>query len=47
MIAREANYTPEQRYTLRLEESKPILNEMKTWREQSLRHAVPQSKNVR
>ena len=43
-IAREANYTPEQRHTLRLEKSKPILNEMKTWLEQSLRHAVPQSK---
>lgn len=43
-IAREANYTSEQRYALRLEKSKPILDEMKSWLEQSLRHAVPQSK---
>lgn len=43
-IAREANYTPEQRHALRLEKSKPILDEMKTWLEHSLRHAVPQSK---
>lgn len=43
-IAREAKYTPQQRYAFRLEKSKPILDDMKTWLEQSLRHAVPQSK---
>ena len=43
-IAREGNYTSEQRYVLRLEKSKPILDEMKIWLEESLRHAVPQSK---
>lgn len=43
-IAREAKYTAQQRYTFRLEKSKPILDEMKLWMEQSLRHAVPQSK---
>lgn len=43
-IARDAKYTAEQRYALRLEKSKSILDEMKTWMEQSLRHAVPQSK---
>lgn len=43
-IAREAKYSPEQRYALRLEKSKPILDEMQTWLAQSLQHAVPQSK---
>lgn len=43
-IARNAQYSPEQRYTLRLERSKPILDDMKIWMEKSLRHAVPQSK---
>lgn len=43
-IARDAQYSPEQRYALRLERSKPILDEMKIWIERSLRHAVPQSK---
>jgi len=43
-IARDAQYSPEQRYALRLERSKPILDDMKSWMEQSLRHAVPQSK---
>ena len=43
-IARESKYTAEQRYALRLERSKPILDDMKSWMEQSLRHAVPQSK---
>ena len=43
-VARKAKYTPEQRHALRLEKSKPILDEMKAWLEQSLRHAVPQSK---
>jgi transposase len=43
-IAREGKYTPEQRFELRLEKSKPILEEMREWLTQSLRHAVPQSK---
>lgn len=43
-IAREANYTPEQRYVLRLEKAKPILDKMNEWLDQSLLHAVPQSK---
>lgn len=43
-IARDAQYSPQQRYALRLERSKPILDEMKIWMEKSLRHAVPQSK---
>ena len=43
-VARDAKYTAEQRHALRLEKSKPILDDMKTWMEQSLRHAVPQSK---
>jgi len=42
--ARDEKYTPEQRYHLRLEKALPILREMKEWLEQSLRHAVPQSK---
>jgi hypothetical protein len=43
-IAREGNYSPAQRHALRLEKSKPILDEMKIWLEHSLNHAVPQSK---
>lgn len=43
-VAREEQYTPEQRYQFRMEKAKPILDEMKHWLEQSLRHAVPQSK---
>jgi transposase len=43
-IAREAKYSPEQRHALRLEKSKPILDEMRAWLELSLQHAVPQSK---
>ena len=42
--ARDEKYTPEQRYQLRLDKAAPILLEMKDWLEQSLRHAVPQSK---
>jgi len=43
-VAREGKYTPEQRFILRLEKAKPILDEMKEWLIQSLKHAVPQSK---
>lgn len=43
-IAREGNYSPAQRHALRLQKSKPILDEMKIWLEQSLKGAVPQSK---
>ncbi|MBA3536079.1 MAG: IS66 family transposase [Tatlockia sp.] len=43
-IAREGKYTPEQRYQLRLEKAKPILDAMKIWLDQSLKTAVPQSK---
>lgn len=43
-MAREAKYSPEQRHALRFEKSKPLLDEMKVWLEQSLQHAVPQSK---
>jgi len=43
-IAREGQFTHEQRYQLRMEKAKPILEEMKGWLDQSLRHAVPQSK---
>ena len=43
-IAREGQFTYEQRYQLRMEKAKPILDEMKGWLDQSLRHAVPQSK---
>jgi transposase len=42
-IAREGKYTPEQRFALRLERAKPILNEMKRWIDRSLQHAMPQS----
>jgi transposase len=42
--ARDGNFSPEQRFELRLQKAKPILEEMKEWLDQSLRHAVPQSK---
>lgn len=42
--ARDGDFTPEQRFELRLQKASPILDEMKEWLEQSLRHAVPQSK---
>ena len=45
-IAREGNYSPAQRHALRLQKSKPILDEMKIWLEQSLKGAVPQSTNL-
>lgn len=43
-VAREGKYTSEQRFELRLEKAKPILDEMREWLTQSLRYAVPQSK---
>ena len=42
--AREGQYSPEQRHQLRLDKSIPILGNMTAWLEQSLKHAVPQSK---
>lgn len=43
-LARDNKYTHEERHQLRLEKALPILNEMKIWLEQSLKHAAPQSK---
>ena len=43
-IARDEQYSSIQRYELRLEKSKPILEEMKEWLEKSMPHAVPKSK---
>jgi hypothetical protein len=43
-IAREGKYTPMQRFELRLEKAKPILDEMRKWLDESLKYAVPQSK---
>ena len=43
-IAREGKFIHEQRYQLRMEKAEPILLEMKGWLDQSLQHAVPQSK---
>ena len=42
-IAREANYTPEQRYHLRLQQALPILNDIKKWLDLSIQHALPKS----
>lgn len=42
--ARECKFTHEQRYQLRMEKAKPIIDEMKRWFDQSLQHAVPQTK---
>lgn len=43
-IARDTILTHEQRYQLRLDKAKPILNDMKAWLDLSLKTAVPQSK---
>ena len=43
-IARDGTFTPVQRFELRLEKAKPILDEMKEWLDQSRQFAVPQSK---
>jgi hypothetical protein len=43
-IAREGHFSIQQRYELRLEKSKPILNELYAWLQTSLQHANPQSK---
>lgn len=43
-IARESKYTSTQRFELRLEKAKPILDEMRKWLDESLKYAVPQSK---
>lgn len=43
-IARDGHYSPEQRYQLRLEQARPILDDIKKWLDQSIRHAVPKSK---
>lgn len=42
-IARDADFSPKQRYQLRLEKAKPILDEMKDWLDKSLKTAAPQS----
>lgn len=43
-IAREGQYSHEERHQLRLDKAVPILQNMKEWLDQSLKHAVPQSK---
>lgn len=43
-IARDNNYTAQQRYELRLEKAKPILDELKIWIDKSLKTAAPGSK---
>lgn len=43
-IARDGKFTPEQRYQLRMEKAKPILEQLKGWLDQSLSNAAPQSK---
>jgi transposase len=43
-IAREGKFTHEQRFDLRIEKAKPILDKMREWLTESLRHAAPQSK---
>lgn len=42
--AREKKYSAQQRYELRLEQSKPILDNLFLWLEHSLKNAYPQSK---
>lgn len=43
-IARDNLYTSQQRYELRLEQAKLILNELKIWLDKSLQTAAPKSK---
>lgn len=43
-MARDNHYTNQQRYELRLEQAKPILDELKSWLEKSLKTAASKSK---
>jgi transposase len=43
-VARDNHYTNQQRYELRLEQAKPILDELKIWLEKSLKTAASKSK---
>ena len=42
-IARDGLYSPERRYQLRMEQAKPILDEIKKWLDLSIKHAVSKS----
>ena len=41
--ARNNHYTAEQRYALRLQQAKPILEQIKTWLDKTIKTTVPQS----
>lgn len=43
-IAREENYSPEKRYLLRQQKSKPIMAEFKKWLDKNLSETLPKSK---
>jgi transposase len=43
-MARDNNYTPKQRYELRLQQAKPILDELKIWLDKTIKTTVPKSK---
>jgi transposase len=42
-IAKENNYTPEQRYQLRQEKSKPLMEQFKSWLDEKMPTVLPQS----
>ena len=41
--AREGNYTPQQRHSMRLEEALPVLNELGKWMAEKSKTVLPQS----
>lgn len=43
-VARDNNYTPQQRYELRLQKAKPILDELKIWLGKTIKTTAPKSK---
>jgi transposase len=43
-VARENNYNHQQRYELRLQQAKPILNELKIWLDKTIKTTAPKSK---
>lgn len=43
-VARDKNYTPQQRYELRLQHARPIWDELKIWLEKTIKTTAPKSK---
>lgn len=43
-VARDKNYTPQQRYELRLQHARPIWDELKIWLDKTIKTTAPKSK---